>query len=157
MTKTNLASQISWLLSHDIAPPVGVHTAVPTAPTSAEEGGTAEDIFLEESLLDEDFEEAVLRTISSPPQNRLPEAVNVVQDFVRPALPPTIPPKVRQQEPMRSMTEEAMGKLASASRSTRPGLMGQHQLATPTSTTSTAATCSLRQGYSNFLRENTEG
>jgi bloom syndrome protein len=142
MTRHNLASHISWLLSNEVAPPAGVHArALPPSTTVGE--------ILGPGLAEEDTEPQVPR--SSPPNRRIPQTANVGQDFLRPAAPPPTPPKLHAREHTTGAAQEPMGKLASASRSTRPALVSQHQLATPASTT---ASSSLTQGYATFLRTN---
>jgi bloom syndrome protein len=84
------------------------------------------------------------------------------QDFVRPAAPAQAPapdpPRLQTaRETTNRPAEESMGKLASASRSSRPALISQQQqqqLATPVSTTTPS---SLTQGYATFLRANNNG
>ncbi len=145
MTRHNLDSHISWLLSHEVTPPVCVHAALPTY-SRIEEGIT------DEELCEEEPDEEIIRPPSSPTRNR--QVVNVVRDFARPAIPSSIIPRSQILEPQKSLSEEAMSTLASASKSARPGLMSQHQLVTPASTTTSAAPSSLKQGYATFLRNN---
>jgi bloom syndrome protein len=147
MTRHNLDSHISWLLSSKVAPAVGVHMRNPTAAAAAIEivdSGSSED----------EFGEEFPGVVRIPDPNRpIPHTINVVHDFMRPPVP-SISSKSQLREPTNNSREESMGKLTSAQRSTRPGLMSQHQLATPASTTiSTAGSSSLRQGYATFLRE----
>jgi bloom syndrome protein len=148
MTRHNLDRHISWLLSHEVTPPVGVQATLPTY--SRIEAGIADEEFLEE--------EAGEEIIRSPPnlaRNRqVLEAVNVVQDFARPTIPSSIIPRSQMPEPHTSRAEGAMGTLTSASKSTRPKLVSQPQLATPASTTTSTAPSSLKQGYATFLRNN---
>jgi bloom syndrome protein len=147
MTRNNLDSHISWLLSSEVTPPVGVQVRASTNSATVIESGNI--CLLEENLEEEDSRAALI-----PIQNR-PTSQTVDARFVRPPIPPSIAPKTQQRESSQTSGNESMGKLASAQRSTRPGLMSQHQLATPTpTTTSTAAPSSLRQGYANLLREN---
>jgi len=153
MTRHNLSSQISWLLSHEVTPPVGVHPILTANARAAE-------IRSDEELLKEPFEEKLLRPAPSPAENqRITQTDNVVQDFVRPALPPPTTAKPQVIEPTRIRGDDSMGKLVSSSKPQRPGLISQqHQLATPASTTSSTATSSsLTQGYATFLRENNSG
>jgi bloom syndrome protein len=147
MTRHNLDSHISWLLSHEVTPPVGVQVAHPTY--SRIEGTITDEEFLEE----EEDEEIIRSPVSSARNRQVLEAVNVVQDFARPALPSIIP---RSQIPELRETpaDETMGTLTSASKSARSGLMSQYQLATPASTTTSTSSSSLKQGYATFLRNN---
>jgi bloom syndrome protein len=139
MTRHNLAIHISWLLSNEVTPPVGVSAIAPTH--SAE--------IVHADTLEEDIEQEIPTAAPSPiPNRRIVETVNVVQDFVRPALPSTSRPQPRE---FTNETEESMGKLASAPRSTRPVLLSLHQLATPSSTTSSTSS-SLMAGYAAQLR-----
>jgi bloom syndrome protein len=147
MTRHNLDSHISWLLSHEVTPPVGVHAVHPTH--SRIEGAIADEKFLEEEA-----DEEIRRSPPSSRRNRqVLEAVHVVQDFARPAVPSMIP-RSQILESQKTLADEAMGTLTSASKPTRPGLMNQHQLATPASTTTSTASSSLKQGYATFLRNN---
>jgi bloom syndrome protein len=122
-----------------------VHAAHPTH--SRIEGAIADEIFLEEEA-----DEEIRRSPTSSRGNRqVLEAVNVVQDFARPAVPSMIP-RSQILESQKSAADEAMGTLTSTSKPTRPGLVSQHQLATPASTTTSTASSSLKQGYATFLR-----
>jgi bloom syndrome protein len=148
MTRHNLDSHISWLLSHEVTPPVGVQATLPTN-SRIEEG------IVDEELLEEEVDEEIIRPPRSPARNRqVLEVVNVVQDFAQPAIPSSIIPRSQMLEPIKALSDETMGTLTSASKSSRPSLMSQHQLATPASTTTSAAPSSLKQGYATFLRNN---
>ena len=140
MTRHNLASHISWLLSNQVTLHGSVPGRVPTRSTS----GTA---FTYAGLVEGQIEQEIL---ASPLDRRIAQTVNVVQDFLRPARPSTNTSNLQPQE-LVGLADESMGKLASASRSTRPALISQQQLATPASTTGSS---SLTQGYANFLRAN---
>ncbi|KAF4630535.1 hypothetical protein G7Y89_g7601 [Cudoniella acicularis] len=151
MTRHNLATHISWLLSQ-VTPSADVSRAAPAIqnPTTVPE--IALSNILEEEHIDEEI------SILSPTRN-LPfdQSVNVVQDFARPSVPVSIPPKSQASAFASSLVEGSMGKLKSASRSNRPSLLSQHQLATPASTTtstltSTAGPSSLTGNYAAFLR-----
>jgi bloom syndrome protein len=142
MTRHNLAIHISWLLSNEVTPPVGVSAIASTHPTASAQ-------IVHADTLEEDIEQEIPTASPSPiPNRRIVETVNVVQDFVRPALPSTSRPQPRE---FTNETEESMGKLASAPRSTRPVLLSLHQLATPSSTTSSTSS-SLMAGYAAQLR-----
>jgi bloom syndrome protein len=127
MTRHNLDSQISWLLSHEVTFPPTVHTTNNFVPTAAE-------------LEDEEFLEAEIAEIPDQPRvapapaNRL--QANVAREFIRPSLPAA---KSQSHQDTRTIAEEPMGRLASSSRSSRPGLLTQHQLATPASTSGTTS------------------
>jgi bloom syndrome protein len=144
MTRHNLAFHISWLLSSDVTLPAGV-SAIPAASASPEIPCA--------DIVEEDTELQILTASPIPrASRRIEQTVNVVQAFQRPQLPSKITPKPLLQEPLNPFADESMGKLSSASRSTRPGLMSQHQLATPASTK--GSTSSLMQEYSALLRAN---
>jgi bloom syndrome protein len=107
---------------------------------------------VDEGWVEEEESEQETPRPSIPAQHRrLTPTDNIVQEFARPTLPTTI---VTKSQPQGTVVDNSMGKLSSASRSTRPGLMSQHQLATPASTTnSTAVSSSLTKTYTTFLRE----
>ncbi|KAH7364424.1 QDE3-like protein [Rhexocercosporidium sp. MPI-PUGE-AT-0058] len=148
MTRHNLDSHISWLLSRKVTPPSGVHARA-TANSTRGDPVNADPV----------GEEADQETRKAPPSpfqhRRAAQVVNVVGTFARPTLPASVTTKSQLQEPRQVLTDEAMGKLSSATRSTRPGLMSQHQLVTPASTTSSTAASytSLSSNYVTFLKE----
>ncbi|KAH7417089.1 QDE3-like protein [Cadophora sp. MPI-SDFR-AT-0126] len=147
MTRHNLDSHISWLLSRKVAPASGVNARVPTNSIRAELANAR--------AAEEEADQESSRVPSSPPQHRrTAQVINVVEAFARPALPASVPTKSRPREPGQVLTDDSMGRLSSATRSSRPGLMSQHQLATPASTTSsTAASCtSLSSSYLSLLK-----
>ncbi|KAI9053676.1 hypothetical protein LZ554_002630 [Drepanopeziza brunnea f. sp. 'monogermtubi'] len=152
MTRHNLDTHITWLLSHRVAPPSGAHARVSTNSTTA---GLVNASPVEEEA---EEEEETPRSLPSPTRpQRIARPVDVAQAFARPALPPSIVARTYQQEPSQALTDESMGGLKSANKSTRPGLMSQHQLATPASTTSsTASSSSLSRSYTNFLKDNND-
>jgi len=140
MTRNNLAAHISWLLSHEVTPPVGVHAIPSTHSTAA-----AQTVYEE---FGEDIEQQEVSRAPPAPIRRAAQAVNVGTNFTRPAAPARVP------KPMREIAEvlanDTMGRLSSASGSRKPALISQqHQLATPASTT---ASSSLTQGYAAMLR-----
>lgn len=148
MTRHNLDRHISWLLSHEVTPAPGVHAAVP-ARSDVEQGIAGEQ------LLEEGADEERIRAPRSPARNwQVLGVANAVQDFTRPAIPSSIVPRLQISEPRPSLADESMGTLTSASKSSRPKLMVQNQLATPASTTTSTAPSSLKQGYATFLRNN---
>lgn len=144
MTRHNLDLHISWLLSHKVTPPVSVHLPPPANSVSA-----TEDIA---DILDEEIEEIPRVPPGHVANNQISQTVDV-QSFVRP--PPrssTIIPPPQLRDQVTTLVDGSMGKLASAQRSKRPGLMSQ-QLATPASTT--ASNPSLTQSYSkSFVGQN---
>jgi bloom syndrome protein len=145
MTRHNLDTQISWLLSHKVTPPVGLSLAITTNPTPAA------DIAIEDFLEDEEDIGEIPRVPPKAAANpRVPAAINV-HAFVRPPLPSAVAPKSLLQEPTSTFADESMGRLSSAQRSKRPALMSQQQLATPASTSGTACT-SLTQSYKKSLK-----
>jgi bloom syndrome protein len=143
MTRSNLGEHIAWLLANGVTPVQAITSTNLTPAAGIVDGGCLEE---------EELEQETTRPSPVPAQNRrLAPSVNVIQEFARPALPSTIVPK---PQPQGSLGDNSMGKLSSASKSTRPGLLSQHQLATPTSTSnSAAASSSLTQNYAAFLRE----
>lgn len=151
MTRHNLDSHISWLLSRKVTPPSGVHARAPTNSTRGDP--------VSANPVEEEAEQEIRRAPPSPPQHRgAAQVVNAVRAFARPALPASVTAKSQLQESRQVLTDESMGKLSSATRSTRPGLMSQHQLATPASTTSSTAASytshtSLNSNYVTFLKE----
>lgn len=148
MTRHNLDIHISWLISHKVTPPVGVHAAPATH--SRIEAGIAD-----EEILEEEADEGIIRSPPNSARNRqVLEASNVVQEFTRAAIPSSIIPRSQMPEHHPSMAEGTMGTLTSASKSARSKLMTQNQLATPASTTTSTASSSLKQGYATFLRNN---
>jgi len=147
MTRHNLDSHISWLLSYEVTPPVGVHAALPTHSNIEEE-------IADEGLLEEGAEEEITRDSPSPIRTGQVFEAAAVQSFARPAIPSSIIPRSQMPESQPGLAEGTMGKLTSASKSARPKLMSQHQLATPASTTTSTAPSSLKQGYATFLRNN---
>ena len=148
MTRHNLDSHISWLLSHEVTPPVGVHAAPPTH-SRIEEG------IADEGILGKEADEEIIRSPPNPARNRqVLEEFNDVQEFTRPSIPSSIIPRSQMPESQPGLAEGIMGTLTSASKTARPKLMSQHQLATPASTTTSTASSSLKQGYATFLRHN---
>lgn len=143
MTRSNLGEHIAWLLANG-ATPVQAITSTNSTPTA----GIVHGGRVEEEELDQDTP----RPPPAPTQNRrLAPSATVSQEFARPALPSTSVPK---PQPQGSLGDTSMGKLSSASKSTRPGLLSQHQLATPASTSNyAAASSSLTKNYATFLRE----
>lgn len=157
MTRHNLDVHISWLLSsHKLTPPVGgVSAAVRTNSTSVADITETEADFLDE----EDIEE-IPRASPAPVANyQVTQTVNVAQSFVRPPLPSSIAPQPQLRDLLNAQADESMGKLASAQRPTRPGLLSQHQLATPASTTASNSNSksksSLTQSFTNSFRDKT--
>ncbi|KAJ5032691.1 uncharacterized protein L3040_009286 [Drepanopeziza brunnea f. sp. 'multigermtubi'] len=152
MTRHNLDTHITWLLSHRVAPPSGAHARVSTNSTTA---GLVNASPVEKETEEEEENPRFLPSPTRP--QRIPRPVDVVQAFARPALPPSIVARTYRQDPSQALTDESMGGLKSANKSTRPGLMSQHQLATPASTTSsTASSASLTRSYTNFLKDNND-
>lgn len=149
MTRHNLALHISWLLSGEFTVPVGGHTVPASSATNL--AARTETIYAESE--EEDAEERIRSPLPSPsPTRQSVQTVNVPPDFQRPSLPSKITPQPPLRDLHNSFAGESMGKLSSASRSARPSLVSQHQLATPASTTS--STVGLTQGYTTFIREN---
>jgi hypothetical protein len=143
MTRHNLDSHISWLLSHQVAPLAGVPITTATHSTAANLTSYAD--------VETEIEEEEYTTVPSPaPNRRLAQAASVDQSFIRPAIPSNNTSRLAQGDKPATIPHESMGRLSSASRSTRPALISQqHQLATPASTTG-----SLTQGYASFLLTN---
>lgn len=144
MTRHNLDVHISWLLSRTVTLPEDVTFAGPPIASAA---NTAE--YAHEPFLEEQADEEIQRVPLSPSGTRQAAPVH---SFVRPPLPSSILPKSQLRN---SVNTESMAKLSSASKSSRPTLFSQHQLATPASTTSTAGVpATLTQRYENQLRVN---
>ena len=143
MTRNNLASHISWLLSHKVTPPVGGHIVASPNWTAV----------LEVPPLDVEEKIAEKREWSppqSPPRERQSaQSINVGQPFVGPAHPSSSTVRPRAHDLGTTVPEGSMARLSSASKPTRSGLMSQHQLATPASTTGSS---SLLQEYATFLK-----
>ncbi|KAH8602510.1 hypothetical protein B0O99DRAFT_587609 [Bisporella sp. PMI_857] len=138
MTRNNLASHISWLLSsNEVVPPASLHTTAPTTSTLS----TATAQSFHEDLERETTELPV--TEPQPTVAPIPPIVGTVEDregFIRPTLPLTNIWKPHIHEGTDDLLAGSMGKLSSASRSTRPALLSQYQLATPASTTAGPST-----------------
>jgi bloom syndrome protein len=155
MTRHNLSSHIAWLLSHEVTPRADVHAITPTSsakPVEAENESVSG--WEEEESLDIEEESLGPRdTLTTP-------AVNVGhagEDFVRPPIPSVTSSSFAiPQGPLglsRNQQELPMVRQFSAPKPARPGLVSQYQLATPASTTSTAASSSFAQTYKRFLSE----
>ena len=144
MTKHNLPSHISWLLSHEITPPVGVPVISSNIFT------VAADVGLENISGEEIHQEDFRAPPSLVPGLSVSRSVNVGQSFLRPAHPSASDSGTAFPTATDTAELASMGRLSSASKSTRPALISQqHQLATPASTTGTVT---LTQGYAAHLR-----
>jgi len=143
MTRHNLPSHISWLLSHSVTPPVGVRAPNFTNPISA-----AQDI--PDDISEDELEEEISRRRPSPePSLATAKHYSDSQKFLRPTLPSTTIQEVSNQELAGNGRFDSMGKLSSASKSARPALLSQQQqLATPASTTGPS---SLTARYAVFI------
>lgn len=150
MTKHNLNPHISWLLSHGVAPAASALDIVQTNANRT----TAAQLVEETSNILEEAEEEIPRIAPNPERNRIPSAT--VNTFVRPPLPPSIVPKSHPRDSISNSEDAQMLKLGSSKKPSRPGLYSQQQLATPTSTTSSAVPpkSTLSRSYGNLLREN---
>jgi len=147
MTRHNLDTHISWLLSYKVTPPGGL--SLPAATHSATT--TAADIAIDDLLEEEEEIEEIRRVPPEPAAHpKLSKAIDV-HAFVRPPVPSAVASQSLLQEPLGTLAEESMGKLASAQRSKRPALISQNQLATPASTSGPAST-SLTQSYKKSLK-----
>lgn len=139
MTRHNLDTHLSWLLSQRVhIPPVGVH-----APASTQSRAAAQ-------IVDEDIEDAQGESIRAQPDIVPPRRTaveRVTSAAPRPATLKTVPRPI--PDIAKVLETGTMGRLSSASRSARPTLISQ-QLATPSSTTPSSG--GLTQGYSKFLR-----
>lgn len=149
MTRNNLKDQISWLLSSKVTLPEGVPARVPTISTAVIDFGEP-DLAELEAL--EQYSSPTPSPAASPIQH-YPIPRPVTANFARPPIPAPVVPISQPRENAQSFGTGSMGKPATNQRTIGQGLMSQHQLATPASTTSTTASSSLRQGYSNLLRE----
>jgi bloom syndrome protein len=145
MTRHNLASHLSWLLTHAVTPPVGVSATASTHATAAEPK-------ISENLGEEREQEASRTRPNEVPARRTTQTTSSGRDFARSAVLRVV------EEALPDIAEvlatETMGKLSSASRSTRPTLMSQ-QLATPASTIASSRG-GLTDRYSRFLRGRTQ-
>jgi bloom syndrome protein len=130
---------------------VGVLVAVPTNSTSAAD-------FTEAEILEEKIEQ-IPRASSNPVANRQASQIVNVQSFVRPPVPSSIAPQPQLRDPINTLADGPMGKLASAQGSKRPGLISQHQLATPAPTSASNSNSnsksSLTQSYARSLQDKT--
>lgn len=157
MTRHNLAGHISWLLSSEVTRPVGVHASTTTTSSPSTSKLATGEAAASAGLIAAQEE----RTGQLTPRPTAISRRAPAHDFIRPVAPAPAqapPPNPPSLQPARENTsravEESMGKLASASRSSRPALISHQQLATPSSTTSPS---SLTQGYATFLRTNNNG
>lgn len=144
MTLHNLHDHISWLLSNGCIPPKG-NSANPTqySPNS----GSAVDIIddgVSNTLLTEQAE------VSEWPRTarQVPPLGNAVHEFKRPGIPSSIAQEPRAANTFGSSSAgEDMAKLSSASRSAKPTLLSQYQLATPVSTTGSSISASYAASF----------
>lgn len=159
MTRHNLDSHIAWLLSHEVTPRVDV-----LAITDTNSAGPPEAV--DEDILDWEDEEIqeIGEKLSSPRITRVAPTANVgqgLQGFVRPPVPSIVHSSTVKTQvhsaPSRDPVDLSMVRQTSGTGPARPILMSQFQLATPASTTSTAAPPSLAQGYKRMLSEEANG
>lgn len=151
MTRNNLGIHISWLLTHKVTPPTGVQARLMVATTqdSFESFGIqAEDL---EAFGDEDLD-----IVSSPVhERRVPPPPPIARPPIRP------PPRVSDastQETRIVPGATVMRKHDTGQSSTSSGVMTQHQLATPASTTaSSVAPSSLAAAYTQMLSRERDG
>ena len=144
MTRHNLDSHISWLLSRQVSP----HASVP--PTRATRSTAANSISYTE-VDTEEGEREPTRITSPIPKRRSAQAAGVDQTFIRPAKPSNTTSKLAQENNPATTSHESMGRLSSAPRSTRPALISQqHQLATPASTTGSLTKAFAAQCRTNY-------
>jgi bloom syndrome protein len=155
MTRHNLASHIAWLLSHEASSRVDVNETIQTSSRTVEFLG--EECLDWEALADLQVEDSLL----SPGDTQATSTINVSRgskEFIRPPIPTTIPTIVSNttapSQLARRLEEIQMVRQMMAPGLPKPGLISQHQLATPVSTTSTAASSSLTHGYKEFLQAN---
>jgi hypothetical protein len=157
MTRHNLAGHISWLLSSEVTRPARVHASTTSSSTSKTTAAASAGLIAATAEEEHTGQQLTPRPTAAAAASRRAPA----QDFVRPAAPAQTqapnPPRLQTaRENSNRPAEESMGKLASASRSSRPALISQQQqqLATPVSTITPS---SLTQGYATFLRTNNNG
>ena len=148
MTRHNLDQHISWLLSTKVTPPVGVQTPISKNLTAAAD-------IVPEDIWEEELENKTTRnSLGLAQTHQLSQKVNVTHEFVRPELPSSNISRLQPQGTSRTQAEgDLMGKPSSVSRSTRPRLLSEYQLATPASTANSTASSSLADTYASFLRE----
>lgn len=147
MTLHNLDDHISWLLSNGSIPPVGRPANPAQSLTDSIDAVEGIDVEFRDVLLTEPEES------SEQPRSARPSTppVNVVNVFKRPEVPTGAPRESRATSVVGSVSAgEDMGKLSSASRSAKPTLLSQYQLATPVSSTGSSLSASYA---ASFLRD----
>jgi bloom syndrome protein len=147
MTLHNLDDHISWLLSNGSIPPVGRSVNPAQSLTDSIHAVEGIDAELPNTLLTEQ------RQPSEQPRSAQPSTppVSVVEEFKRPEIPTGVPRESRSRSTIESVSAgEGMAKLSSASRSAKPTLLSQYQLATPVSSTGSSLSASYA---ASFLRD----
>lgn len=143
MTLNNLQLQISWLLQNKPIP-----RATTAGPASSTSVAAVESLYvaLPGARLDcEDSEQLGILSVPAQP-------VNAIQEFVRPVNPLDSHRRAGRADNIADFPDEnSMARLASASKSTRPTLVSQRQLATPAPTTPSSR--SLTASYTASLQE----
>lgn len=159
MTRHNLDSHIAWFLSHEVTPRADVHAIIDTNSARQAEAVDKDILDWEDDENQKGGEETTSTRIT-----RVVPAVNVgqgLQDFVRPRAPSiasTITAKIRDHSvPSRTPVDLPMVRQTAGPRPANPTLTSQFQLATPASTSTTAAQPSLAQGYKRMLSEEANG
>jgi bloom syndrome protein len=143
MTRHNLDSHLSWLLSHQVVAPSDAPATIPAQPRI-----TRQDTYVEVEA-DGEVPDTQIEVSSLVPRKRFAQTVNE-DTSIRPALLPSNPINKSLCRETTGPLQKSMATLSSTSRSARPDFMSQrHQLATPASSTSSS---SLIQGYAALLR-----
>jgi len=147
MTLHNLDDHISWLLSNGSIPLVGRSVNLAQSLTDSIHAVEGIDAELSNTLLTEQ------KQPSEQPRSARPSTlpVSAVEEFKRPEVPPGVLRESRSRSAIESVSAgEGMAKLSSASRSAKPTLLSQYQLATPVSTTGSSLSASYA---ASFLRD----
>lgn len=142
MTRHNLDSHLSWLLSQPVIPQTELPSPIPNQRVATATRDISVEAEGDEVALDTqpevalDSRQGIVRTVNE-------------EIFRRPPLPsnPTFQPPFSGTS---SLLQKSMGKLSSASRSARPDLLSQQQLATPASSTN-STNSTLKHNYAAFL------
>ncbi len=132
MTLHNLDDHIPWLLSNG---------SIPRVEKSVNSAHSTTDSTSAVQAIDVDYPGTRLREpeeSSEQPRSTRPSTppINVVNKFKKPQVPTGGPRESRGESSVGIISaDEEMAKLSSASRSAKPTLLSQYQLATPVSTT----------------------
>jgi bloom syndrome protein len=141
---------MSWLLSQNINySTVSIPPCVTTEPLASN---------IHTEILEEEKENTSAQLRNTRTLNV--GGITAYEQFALPPIPPVDVSRRQPRDTINRIDSARMGKLASAQRSSKPTLQSQRQLATPSSTTGSsvaASKSSLTQGYSEFLRRESNG